>query len=240
MQKLSDLQAELAQKTALLQVAQGDLSRDEQIFADKVKEVERLQADLAAAAAHAQHREEALVARLQHVQTDMRRWRARALAVQQPSEQQQQQGLPSPPSWAWQQASPPASPSSRHAGLQPEISFAAGLTKQQQPPCPTGRPAASSEAATPRSDPADSQQQQSGAVGGPISLPPLQLDSSTELGSGHLRGRRTGKLSEETGAAASEDDQVLFDADLLSYISDTDYTDLRCADFEVSGRVVLC
>lgn len=240
LQNLSGLQAELAQKTALLQVAQGDLSRDEQIFADKAKEVELLQAELAAAAARAQCREEALEARLQHVQADMRRWRARALTIQQPADQQQQ-GLPSPPS-SWHKASPPASPSLRHTGLQLEISFAAGLPRQQQPPCSAAQPAATSEADVVESEPAGTQEQQqqqggrqqsqSGAVGGAVGLPPLQLDSSMELASGHVRGLRTGQVSKKAGAAP-EDDQVLFDADLLSYISDTDYTDLRCADFEV-------
>jgi hypothetical protein len=67
------LQAELAQKTALLELAQGDLTRDEQIFADKVREVARLQAELSDAAERAHARVASMAARLQHAQADVRR-----------------------------------------------------------------------------------------------------------------------------------------------------------------------
>lgn len=73
LQKLAKLQAEVAEQTALLEVAQGDLSRDEAIFADKAKEVARLQAELDSAAERAQRREQAMAARLQHMQAYLRR-----------------------------------------------------------------------------------------------------------------------------------------------------------------------
>jgi len=73
LQKLAKLQAEIAEQTALLEVAQGDLNRDELIFADKAKEVARLQAELESAAERAQRREQAMAARLQHMQADLRR-----------------------------------------------------------------------------------------------------------------------------------------------------------------------
>jgi hypothetical protein len=72
-QRLSQLQARLAQKTALLELAQGDLTRDEQIFTDKVKEVARLQAALFEAAERTHAREASMAARLQHAQADVRR-----------------------------------------------------------------------------------------------------------------------------------------------------------------------
>jgi hypothetical protein len=40
------------------------------------------------------------------------------------------------------------------------------------------------------------------------------------------------------GKAGTAEDEVLFDADLASYISDTDYTDLRGTDVEVGGGTV--
>jgi hypothetical protein len=235
MQKLADLQIELAEKTALLQVAQGDLTRDEQLSAAKVKEVERLQADLAAAADIAQRREEAMAVQLRHAQADVRRWRARALAVQNrnPSGMQQEQhALPPPPQSppAWQQ-SPPASPSAL-TGLQQEVSFAT-LPRQQRRSAaqPTATHAASMLAVSA----AEQQRQQEDTNGtqGPGvrgSLPQLQLYASTELSSEDLRSAAVSKLG------GSTDDEVLFDAELASYISDTDYTDLHCADFEVRRR----
>jgi hypothetical protein len=235
MQKLADFQVELAEKTALLQVAQGDLSRDEQIFAEKVKEVARLQAELAAAAEATQRREEAMAAQLRHAQADVRRWRGRALAVQNctPSgTQKEQHVLPPPPQSpsAWQQ-SPPASPSAV-TDLHQEISFDALPRQQWSAPQHTAPQAASMLALSA----AEQQQQQQETlqgtrgpgVGG--SLPLLQLNASTDLGSEDLHSVAGRKLGRST------DDQVLFDAELASYISDTDYTDLRCADFEVKAR----
>lgn len=232
MQKLAVLQVELAEKTTLLQVAQGDLSRDEQIFADKVKEVARLQADLAAAADASQRREEAMAAKLQHAQADVRRWRARALAVQNrtPGEAQQgQHALPPAPQSpsAWQQ-SPPASPSAL-TGLQQEISFVT-LPRQQRRLGPHHTaPQAADMPATSATEQKLQQEDLQGTQGPGVrgSLPHLQLDVSTELGSEDLRNIAGSKLS------GSADDQVLFDAELASYISDTDYTDLHRADFEV-------
>lgn len=60
---------------------------------------------------------------------------------------------------------------------------------------------------------------------------PLQQHSDPQQGH---KEQQTTLLSDASHSAG--DDQVLFDAELASYISDTDYTDLRCADFEVSPR----
>lgn len=72
-QRVADLQAELAEKDALLQVARGDLFRDEQIFADKLQEVARLQVELASTTERARLKEEEMTACLQHLQADLRR-----------------------------------------------------------------------------------------------------------------------------------------------------------------------
>lgn len=73
MQRLSRLQAQLAQQMALLELAQGDLTHDEKIFTDKVKEVAGLQSELSGAAERAHAREASMAARLQHAQADVRR-----------------------------------------------------------------------------------------------------------------------------------------------------------------------
>jgi hypothetical protein len=59
----------------------------------------------------------------------------------------------------------------------------------------------------------------------------LQLVCSAELSSEDLCRFHSAVL----GKAGTAEDEVLFDAELASYISDTDYTELRGADVEVSG-----
>jgi hypothetical protein len=65
--------------------------------------------------------------------------------------------------------------------------------------------------------------------GAAVTVPRLQLACNTEQAMGGGDGGR--HVQGSVGHDA--DDQVLFDAELASYISDTDYTDLRSADFEV-------
>lgn len=183
-----------------------------------------------------------MAARLQHVQADSRRWRARALAVQSAAgdhaQQQQHQGLMLPPppqslssSWC---AAGQMSPTGQ-VSLQQEISLATlpKQQRQQQQPqkpqdiahraaCKAGGDPARSEKQQADGELSCAKQQQEGSEAS-RSLQHLQLHSSAELGSEGLHSK----------AGASDEDQVLFDAELASYISDTDYTDLRSVDFEV-------
>lgn len=72
-QVVADLQAQLAQQSALLSSAQGDLSRDEQIFAEKFQEVARLQSQLAAAVDKSRGKEQEMASRMQAMHTELRR-----------------------------------------------------------------------------------------------------------------------------------------------------------------------
>ena len=67
------MRAALAEKDAQLGLAKGDLSRDEQIFSEKVKQVAALQAELQAVVDRTQQREEAMAARMQHMQAELQR-----------------------------------------------------------------------------------------------------------------------------------------------------------------------
>jgi hypothetical protein len=166
--------------------------------------------------------------------------------------------LPPPPQSPVQSHTPPASPSLQ-AGLQQEISFASPLLQQ---PAAQGQEVCPVESAqpSPQQQPAPAttqtqlQQLQHSKDGSQLSqqdlslgrkhtlaaagLPRLHLDASTDLSGDALL---TGAAATDKGAGgrhSGEDDQVLFDADLASYISETDYTDLRCEDFEVGGPLV--
>lgn len=78
---------------------------------------------------------------------------------------------------------------------------------------------------------ADTEQPEGTSAG---SLPRLQLVCSAELSSEGLCRIHSAVL----GKAETAEDEVLFDAELASYISDTDYTELRGADVEVGGGTV--
>lgn len=157
-------------------------------------------------------------------------------ATQQPSEHQM---LPPPP--ASSTASHPGLPGSPTAqtGLQQEISLAA-LPKQQngqqhdhsQMPCTTQTDEHLAGAQ-------GSQHSISHGVcvaraGAAATVPRLQFVSNAERAMGGGEGGR-----HVQGSVGHEDDQVLFDAELASYISDTDYTDLRSADFEVRSSCTM-
>lgn len=160
-------------------------------------------------------------------------------ATQQPAEQQM---LPPPP------ASPtalrpglPASPATQ-PGLQQEISFAA-LPKQH-----TGQQLERRQ--LPDTAPADEHPVRAqgsqhsidkGACvarpGAAATLPRLELVSDAERA---LMGGGEGGRHVQGCVGRDADDQVLFDAELASYISDTDYTDLCSAEFEVCNRGAAC
>lgn len=156
-----------------------------------------------------------------------------------PSQQQERPALPPPPSPPSSQTSQQGAPSGP-TSLQQELSFAA-LPKQQHSK-PPGQPDPSvslskmcADSSQPQQQPQDSASApayQQGAVA--ASLPRLQVGSSAELGSEELyRSTVSGKA-----AGAADEDQVLFDADLASYISETDYTDLCSADVQVGLAAV--
>jgi hypothetical protein len=153
--------------------------------------------------------------------------------IQQPAEQQM---LPPPP------ASPtalrpglPGSPSTQ-PGLQQEISFAA-LPKQQhgQQQERSQEPGTTQAVEHPvRAQSSQHSIDQGACVARPgaaATVPRLQLVSDAERPIGGEGGKHVhGSVGHDA------DDQVLFDAELASYISNTDYTDLRSAEFEVRSR----
>jgi len=151
------------------------------------------------------------------------RWRERALALQtcptDPAQRQEWHALPPPPQSPSCRSSLPGPPSAA-VSLQQELSFAALPHKQQQ-----GRQVQR------HGDAAELQEQHlivqqhvaTSAGRSPCLLHENSIGSVVDTADAGRAG----------GVAVSGDDEVLFDADLASYISDTDYTDLRCGDFEV-------
>lgn len=145
--------------------------------------------------------------------------------------------LPPPPqSPAWRPSQHGLS--AGQAGLQQELSFAALPKQQSKQHLEGNQPGGHNTAGDAQQQPGPARAQtqalpdnaptnQKGSIA--ASLPRLQLGCSTELGSDALC------RSAVLGKAGGAEDEVLFDAELASYISETDYTDLREADLEVRG-----
>lgn len=144
------------------------------------------------------------------------RWRERALALQtcttDPAQRQEWHALPPPPQSPSCRPSLPSSPSAA-VSLQQELSFAVLPHKQQQ-----------GQQVQRQGDAAELQEQHL-IIQQHVITSAERLDVSI--------GSDTGNAGRAGGVGVTGDDEVLFDADLASYISDTDYTDLRCGDFEV-------
>lgn len=156
-----------------------------------------------------------------------------------PSEQQRHV-LPPPPQ------SPASSAAARHQNcLLQELSFTA-LPKhqqqqtQQQQQLESGgikQPSVSAAGAPSQEDVAQSAADMQTCVSASArsSLPQLQL-AQEEREEGVAAAAAGGSCGGGGGDGGSDDDRVLFDAELASYISETDYFDLRTGDFEVRGR----
>jgi hypothetical protein len=73
LQDLHQAQQQLADTAAQLQVAHADLARDEEIFAERVREMAKLREELALLAAAAERERQESAQQMQQLRADMRR-----------------------------------------------------------------------------------------------------------------------------------------------------------------------
>lgn len=197
LQEMSQLRVQLDDTKSQLQTALADLTRDEEIFAERVQQMSKLRDELAAAQQQRREAEQ----QMQQMCAELRRWQARAMSMQ---------GSPAAAASTAFSELPPSSPASHRPGapggvqasgssLAPELSFAAFTIQQEQPHL-----------------------QEKGSADLPMHCNGDEADNDSKQASD---GRKAD--------AVAHDDQVLFDDELASYISETDYTELDALAFEV-------
>jgi hypothetical protein len=73
LQDLHQVQQQLADATAQLQTAHADLARDEEIFAERVRDMAKLRDELAVLAAAAERERQESAQQMQQLRADVRR-----------------------------------------------------------------------------------------------------------------------------------------------------------------------
>lgn len=72
-QELQQAHQQLSEATSQLQAAQADLARDEEIFAERVKDTSKLRDELALLAAAAERERQEAAQQMQQLRADLRR-----------------------------------------------------------------------------------------------------------------------------------------------------------------------
>lgn len=205
------MRVQLDDTTAQLQTALADLTRDEEIFAERVQQMSKLRDELAAAQQQRKETEQ----QMQQMRAELRRWKARAMSMQD---------SPAAAASAARCESQPSSAARHHPGplgdmhvpgssLAPELTCAA-FTKQHEQP----------------------HLQESGSADLRMHCNGRIVSADDDYAGGddaHDNSKRADDGDGRKADATAQDDQVLFDDELASYISETDYTDLDGLAFEV-------